>query len=135
MSARPCHPTAGTGCISTSTPGLLLEAVLSMPLKEMRMRPFEDPAGCTGETVLVDQSPHAFLIVHSPRDQDLQVVRERDQPPIEHPVCRAGKRETVTDDVGTILLDRPDMGSVDFGTTAAVYQPKSRPRASLAVGS
>jgi DNA-binding transcriptional ArsR family regulator len=49
-----------------STPALLLEAVVSMPPKEMRMRPFEGSMGCTGDTVLVDQCPHTFLIVHSP---------------------------------------------------------------------
>lgn len=98
------------------------------------MRPFEVPARLPGATVLVDQCPHAFFIVDPPRDQDLQSIRERDQSSIEHPVCRAGKRKPVADDVGTILLDRSDMSGIDFRTATAVYQPKPRDRTSLAVG-
>src|SRR5687768_11268830 len=112
----------------------LLEAAVSMPLKEMGMRPFEDPLRWMGVTVLVDQCPHAFLIVDSPRDQNLQFVRERDQSSIEHPVRRAGKRKTVADDVRAVLLDRPDMSGIDFGATTTVYQPKPGYRTSLVVG-
>ena len=43
----------------------LLEAMGSMPLKKMGMRPFEDPVRSMGVTILVDQGPHAFLVVDS----------------------------------------------------------------------
>src|SRR4051812_41276645 len=105
-----------------------------MPLQEMGMRPFENPARRTGATVLVDQGPHAFLIVDAPRDQYLQIVRKGDQSAIEHPVCRAGKRKTVADDVRAVLLDRSDMRGIDFGAATAVDQPKPGYRTSLAVG-
>ena len=106
-----------------------------MPLKKMGMRPFQHPARCVCATVLVDQGPHAFLIINSPRYQNLQVVRESDQSSIEHPVCRARKCQTVADDVRAVLLDRSDMGGIDFSAAAAVYQPKSCYRTSLTVGS
>ena len=90
--------------------------------------------GCSGVAVLVDQGSHALLIVNTSRDENLKIVGERDQPPIEHPVCRAGKREAVADDVGSTLFDWPDMRRIDFGATAAVYQPEARNRASLSIG-
>ena len=114
---------------------LLFEAMLSMPLKKMGVRSFEGPMGCSGEAVLVDQGPYALLIVNTSRDENLKIVGERDQSPIEHPVCRTGERETVAHDIRPILLDRSDMRCVDFGTAAAVYQPEARYRASLPIGS
>jgi len=67
------------------------------------------------------------------RETKISSSSERDQSSIEHPVCRAGKRKPVADDVGTILLDRSDMSGTDFCTATAVYQPKPRDRTSLAV--
>ena len=91
--------------------------------------------GHPGVAVLVDQGSHAFLIINTSRDENLKIVGERDQPSIEHPVCRAGKRETIAHDIRPILLDRSDMRCVDLGTTATVYQPEARNRASLSIGS
>ena len=112
----------------------LLEAMLSMPLKKMGVRSLERPMGCSGVAVLVDQGPYALLIVNTSRDENLKIVGERDQSPIEHPVCRTGERETVAHDIRPILLDRPDMRRIDFGATAAVYQPEPCYRASLSIG-
>ena len=112
----------------------LLEAMLSMPLKKMGVRSFEGPMGCSGVAVLVDQGPYALLIVNTSRDENLKIVGERDQPPIEHPVRRTGKREAIADDVGSTLFDWPDMRRIDFGATAAVDQPQPHYRTPLAIG-
>src|SRR5436190_11477497 len=90
----------------------LLEIMVSMPLKKLGMRPFEAPERPMGVTILVDQGPHAFLVVDPPRDQDLQVVRKRDQSSVEHPVCCAAQRKTVADNVRAALLDGSDMSGV-----------------------
>lgn len=44
---------------------LLFEAMLSMPLKKMGVRPFEGSTGRSGVAVLVDQGSHALLIVNT----------------------------------------------------------------------
>ena len=111
----------------------LLEGMVPMPLKKMGVRPFEKSVRWPSAAVLVDQRPNPFLIVDSPRDQNLQIVRKRNQSSIEHPVCRAGKRKPVADNVRAVLLDRSDMSGIDFGAPIAVYQPQPRYRTSLAV--
>ena len=100
----------------------------------MGVRSLERPMGCSGVAVLVDQGPYALLIVNTSRDENLKIVGEGDQSPIEHPVRRTGERETVAHDIRPILLDRPDMRRIDFGATATVYQPEPGYRASLSIG-
>ena len=49
-----------------------------MPLKKMVVRSLERPMGCSGVAVLVDQGPYALLIVNTPRDENFEIVGERD---------------------------------------------------------
>jgi len=37
-------------------------------------------------------------------------------------MCRSGKSDPVTDDIGTVRLHRPDMSRVDFGATKPINQ-------------
>lgn len=45
-----------------------------------------------------------------------------------------GQRDTVVDDVRTVLFDRPDMGSGNLGSAATIDQLQTRDRAAFVIG-
>lgn len=98
------------------------------------MRPIQRSLGRMRTAGLVDEGPDALLIVGLPRDQDLQVVSQADQPAVEHPVRGPGERNPVAYSIGTIHLDRPDMGGSDLRPAAAIDQPEPRDRTALIIG-
>jgi hypothetical protein len=86
------------------------------------MRPIHRPHRRHRAPGLVDQAPHAVRIIHLPRHKNVELVRKADQPPIEHPVHRAGQRQPVLHRVRSVGPDRTDMRRFDLGPPAAVDQ-------------
>lgn len=112
----------------------MLEAVLSMPSQKVRVRTIEGADGGQSATGSVDHRVQAVRVVRLARHKDLEVVREADQPPIEHPTHGARECQTIRHDVWTIRLHRPDMSGLGFSAAAAVDDPKPGDRAALAIG-
>lgn len=71
----------------------MLEAILAMPGEEGRMRSLSFARGRHRLAGAVDDRLHAGQVVDLPRDHDVEIVRQTDQPPIEHPVRRARQRQ------------------------------------------
>lgn len=69
---------------------LPLEAMLPMPSEKRRMRPQRQPLGRERLPGFVDDSLHAQAVVDLARDQDVEIVRQADQPAVEHPMRGAG---------------------------------------------
>lgn len=67
----------------------LLKAILTMPLKKMRMWPRRRPRRYDRSACLVDQTSYALRIIRLPRNQDVQIISEADETAIEHPMRRA----------------------------------------------
>ncbi len=57
----------------------------------------------------VDDRLYPVAIVDVTRYHDLVIVAERDQATVEHPVSRSGQGHPIGDNVGAILLHRPNM--------------------------
>lgn len=93
-----------------------------MPLQETRVRALVRIGWRKGPSGPVHKAAYAVRVVGVTGYEDVEIVGKGDQAAIEHPVRRSGKRDAVVDDVGSIRLDRPDMGSVDLGTAAAIDQ-------------
>src|SRR3954453_10251198 len=64
----------------------LLETVRPMPSKIARVGPMRRVAGPGRSPRPVDQAPHAFNVVDLPRHQHVQLIRQADEPTVEHPV-------------------------------------------------
>ena len=93
---------------------LLFEAVIAMPTQKMWMRSFRTARRRKRAPCLVYERARELLIVDLTRDQNFQIVRQRDQTAIKHPVGGTGKRYSVTDNIGTVFLDWTDMRSIDL---------------------
>lgn len=104
-----------------------------MPLQEMRGRALRNAAWRERMAGVVDHGAHALLIIDLPRDQDFQIVGEADQPTVEHPVHRSGKRNAVSENVRPVRCDRPYMRRLDLRATAAINQLEAGHRAALVV--
>ena len=68
-----------------------------------------------------------------PRASDLEVVRERDQPPAEHPRNCSRKWKAVTRDVCATLEPRPNMRGLDFRMARVVVKFKAADRAPMPI--
>ena len=66
----------------------LLETVLPMPTQEVRMRTLERPLRGNCASAPIDEGAHAIGVVGAPGYQHVDIVRQTDQPPVEHPVRR-----------------------------------------------
>ena len=64
-----------------------------------------------GVAAVVDKARDAVAVIGLTGDHDVEIVREADKPPVEHPVDGAGQGDTVLDAVGATGFDRPDMGT------------------------
>ena len=91
----------------------VLEAVLAMPFQEMRMGALKRAAGRKRAGGFVDEGPNAFWVIDLPRNHNFELVRQADQPTIEHPVRCGGEGDPIADDIRPVRFDRSDMRSGD----------------------
>jgi hypothetical protein len=88
----------------------------------MGMRAFERSPRFERATGLIDEGAYAIRIIDLSGDQDSEVVRQADQSAVEHPVRSAGEGNPIADDIGTVRVDRSDMGGVDLCATTPIDQ-------------
>ena len=112
---------------------LMLEAVIAMPTQKMWMRPFRTARGWKRATRLVYECAHGLLIIDLTRNHNFQIVGQRDESAIKHPVGGTGKRYSITDNIGAAFLDWTDMRSIHLCTTAAVDKSKPCDGATLVI--
>lgn len=74
------------------------------------MWPLERPGRHDRPSRLVDQALDASRIVRLPRNQDLELIRQADQPAVKHPVRRAREGNAIAENIGATCLHGPDMG-------------------------
>lgn len=97
----------------------LLEAVLPMPTQEVRMRTLERPLRGNCASAPIDEGAYATGIVGVPGDQHIEIVRQTDQPPVEHAVRRTCQSQSVANDIRTVRLNRLNMRRRDLGPPGA----------------
>lgn len=66
--------------------------------------------------------------------QDLEIIVEADQAPIEHPMRGVRGLQPVLDGIRTIRLDRADMGRVDLRSPAAIDELEAGHRTTRVMG-
>ena len=77
-----------------------LETILPVPVQKGRMRPVARRQRANHLAGVVDQALHAIAVIHVPRDDDVEIIAEANQPAIKHPMRRAGQRHAIVDDIG-----------------------------------
>ena len=68
------------------------------------------------------------------RDEDIEIVRQRNQTSVEHPMSCARERQTVRYDIGSIAFHGPYMRSIDFGPPSSIDELQSSDGAPFTVG-
>lgn len=111
----------------------MLETILAMPRQKRRMRTFSFVSGCHRLAGLIDDRLNAGPIVDLPRDHDVEIIRQPNQPAIEHPVRRARQRQPVADAVGPTMLDGSDMRRLGLRPATTVDQLPPRHRTAFAI--
>src|SRR5215204_3549342 len=76
-----------------------------MPTQKTWMRSFRTARGRKRAPCLIYERARGLLIIDLTRDQNFQIVRQRDQTAIKHPVGGTGQRYSVANDIGTVFLD------------------------------
>lgn len=82
----------------------------------------------------VDESLHAFIIVHLSRNQDIEIIRQADQAAIKHPVRGSGQRDAIAEDIRATILHGPDMSGVNLGAATSIDEFQPCYRAALIIG-
>ena len=68
----------------------------------------------------VDETLHAFIIIHLSRNQDIEIIRHADQAAIKHPVRGSGQCDAIMEDIRAAILHGPDMGGINLGSSASI---------------
>ncbi|ADP72355.1 hypothetical protein Rvan_3156 [Rhodomicrobium vannielii ATCC 17100] len=100
----------------------MLETVFPVPVQEMRMGAIGKSCWWVSPTAFVYEGTNAVDVIYLARHQYFEVVGKTDQATIEHPMRSPGKRNAVINNIRTVVFDRPNMGSINFGPAAAVDQ-------------
>lgn len=105
------------------------EAVLPVVPQELRMRPQPRVPGHP-QPPLGPEQPVLGLARHLVlRDDDREVLADREHPPVEHLVKGGGEREAVAHAVRPAVLHGADMGGLDLHPPATVPEREPRDRA------
>jgi hypothetical protein len=114
---------------------LLLEAILTVPLKEMRVRSIRQTVRRKCLTRFVDDRSYAIGIVRMPRDQHLQVIGQTNKTTIKHPMSRARKSYPIADYIWATLFNRTDMRRIHLCSSHSINQLQSGDSATFVIGS
>lgn len=112
----------------------VLKTMLAMPPHELHMRPIGLPHWHQYATAGIDDGADAIRVVRLPRHHDAHVVIQPDQAPIKHPMCGAGKRQPIADNIGAVGLYWSDMRGLDLGPSAAIDELQSGDSATFVIG-
>ncbi len=87
---------------------------------------------CRGEQLAVGiQQPLDRVRYAIPRRQDCEIVIHRQEAPVEHPMNRPAKRQTIADGIRPRLRYWMNMGRLNFGATAAIDYLQAREGAGI----
>ena len=97
------------------------------------MRPIRTAPGRTRAACLVYEGAHGPPIIHLSGDQNFQIVGQRDESAIKHPMGSARERYSVSHNIGPAFLDGTDMRGSDFRTTNTVNKTEPCDGATLVI--
>ena len=60
-------------------------------------------------------------IIDTTRNQDIMIIGDTDQTTIKHPVGSSRKCKAIVHNIGTVLLNRPNMCRLNFRAPAPIY--------------
>lgn len=82
----------------------------------------------------VDHRCHCFDVVTLTGNENCQIVCQPNEAAIEHPMRSSGQGQTVTHDVGAVMLDRSDMSGFHLSSATAIDETQARYGTPFAVG-
>lgn len=112
----------------------MLETVLAVPLEETRVRPIALVRRQLSMTGLVDECLHTADIIDLTRNDDLISIRNADETTVKHPMCSARESHAILQNVRASMLNRSDMGSINFRPSATIDEFKTAYCTPLVIG-
>lgn len=104
----------------------MLEAMLAMPVQKARMWSISHVRRRKRKARAIDKPSDRLAVIRLAANQNLQVIGETDETPIEHPMHSSRQSEAITHDIRTTLFDGTDMCRLDLGPATSIDELQTR---------